>query len=70
MLFYIVNGFLGTVGGYLMFKKFRHLGLLAAGAALTVGSVWSMGGEQWWPMLASLPVAVVLYLMIGDPAEG
>jgi hypothetical protein len=69
MLFYIVNGLLGTVGGFLVFKHFRHLGLLAAGAALTVGSMWSMGNDQWWPMLLSAPVAVALYRLIGDPIE-
>lgn len=69
MLFYIVNGFLGTVGGYLMFRQFRHLGLLAAGAALTVGTLWSMAIDNWWPMLLSAPIALVLHRLIGDPIE-
>jgi hypothetical protein len=70
LLFFVVNGVIGTAGGYLMFKQFRHLGLLAAGGVLTAGSLASMAMETWWPMLASAPLAVVLARLIGDPAEG
>ena len=69
MLFYLVHGVIGTAGGYLVIKRFKHLGLLAAGASLTLGSLISMGGETWWPMLASVAAGVLLHRLIGVPIE-
>src|SRR5262249_51393859 len=37
ILYYLVNGTLGTLGSYLIFKRFQHLGLLTAGLAMVGG---------------------------------
>jgi hypothetical protein len=67
--FVIVNGSLGTLGSYLVFRRYQHLGLLAAGVALIVGSLAAMPGERWWPMAAAAAAAALLYRLIGDPIE-
>jgi len=69
VLFYLFNGAMGTAGSYLLFKKFRHLGLAAAGASLVVGSFAAMGDDDWWPMLAACGVAALLFKVIGDPLD-
>jgi len=65
--FFLVNGAIGTLGSYLVFKRFHHLGLLAAGVALVAGSLISMIGENWWALGASLGAAWLLHRLIGDP---
>jgi len=67
--FILVNGAIGTLGSYLVFRRYQHLGLLAAGVTLVVGSLASMPGERWWPMAASIAVAFLLHRLIGDPIE-
>ena len=67
--FYIVNGTIGTLGSYLVFRRFRELGLLAAGAALVVASLVSMPGERWWPMGVGIVAAFLLNRLIGDPLD-
>lgn len=69
ILFYLVNGAISTMGLFLVFKRFSHFGLLAAGIAMTVGSLISMAGNAWWPMLASVGGAFLLHRLIGDPVN-
>jgi hypothetical protein len=67
--FILVNGAIGTLGSYLVFRRYQHLGLLAAGVTLVVGSLVSMPGERWWPMAAAVGAALLLHRLIGDPIE-
>jgi len=69
ILFLASNTLLSTTGAYLVFKRFRHLGLLAAGVLLVVSTAWSMHNEQWWPMLAGLAAATLGHRLIGDPLD-
>jgi hypothetical protein len=69
ILFYLVNCTMGTLGSYFVFKKFRHMGLLAAGIALVTASILAMPDERWWPMGLGAIAAVALHRLIGDPLE-
>ena len=67
--FLVVNGAVGTMGSYFVFRKYQHLGLLAAGITLVVGSLASMPDERWWVMGAAAAAALLLHKLIGDPIE-
>jgi hypothetical protein len=67
--FLLVNGSVGTLGSYLVFRRYQHLGLLAAGITLVVGSLASMPDERWWVMGVAAAIAVLLHRVIGDPIE-
>jgi hypothetical protein len=67
--FFLANGAVGTLGSYLVFRRFRNLGLLAAGAALVLGSIVSFSGEQWWMLGLSCILAPLLARLVGDPLE-
>ncbi len=69
ILFLFVNGIVGTAGSYLVFKRFRHLGLMLAGLCLTVGSIWSMSVNQWMPMVGLTVIGVLLATLVGDPLD-
>ena len=67
--FILVNGLLGTAESYLVFKRFKHIGLLLAGLCLVAGSVWSTFDNQWMPMLGLSVIGVLLAKLVGDPLD-
>jgi len=67
--FILVNGLLGTAGSYLVFKRFKHIGLLLAGLCLVIGSIWSTFDNQWMPMLGLSVIGVLLAKLVGDPLD-
>jgi len=67
--FFLANGAVGTLGSYLVFRHFRHLGMLAAGAALVLGSVVSFSGERWWVLGGFCIIAPLLARLVGDPLD-
>ncbi len=69
ILFLLVNGFIGTAGSYLVFKRFRHIGLMLAGVCLVIGSIWSMSNNQWMPMMGLTVIGVLVAKVVGDPLE-
>ncbi len=67
--FIIVNGLIGTTGSYLVFKKFRHLGLLLAGLCCVIGSIWSGIDSEWMPMMGLTAIGALLARLVGNPLE-
>ena len=68
-MFLLVNGLIGTTGSYLIFRKFRNLGLLLAGLCLVAGSAWSAFDNQWTPMMGLTICDILLAKLVGNPLD-
>lgn len=67
--FIVINSVLGTLGSFLVVRRFRHVGLCLAGLALIAGSSLAFYDEEWWPSLAGLAIAALCAKLVGNPLE-
>lgn len=67
--FVVINSVLGSLGSFLVVRRFKHVGLCLAGLALVVGSSVAFYDEEWWPSLAGAVVALLCAKVIGNPLE-
>lgn len=69
MALQLFAGGIGTVASYLIFKRFRNLGLLVMSLILMIGSTAAAMKGEWLPLLGCLPLAWIAKVVVGDPLD-